>query len=80
MPAAMDARGYVYLRLGKFDKAIADFTDLLKANPKAATSLYGRGLAQLHKGLTAEGQKDLDGATALDAARVEHLRHFGLAP
>lgn len=45
----LDSRGFVYLRLGQFDDAIADYNAALKINPKIASSLYGRGVAKLKR-------------------------------
>src|SRR5580704_12694215 len=46
----LDSRGFAYLRLGEFDKAITDYDAVLKSNPRQAGSLYGRGLAKQKKG------------------------------
>ncbi len=45
MKRAVD-RGLVYLRLARYDKAIADYDAALNLRPKSAWSVYGRGLAR----------------------------------
>lgn len=71
-----DSRGLVELRMGQYDRAIADYSAALKLAPKMAWSAYGRGLARRHKNDPA-GQSDLDAAIAIDPslpARVKSLR------
>ena len=48
--AAYDSRGFTYLKLGEYDKAIADYDAALKRNHNSAGSFYGRGLAKQKKG------------------------------
>jgi tetratricopeptide (TPR) repeat protein/predicted aspartyl protease len=57
--AYLDSRGWVYLRLGKYKKAVSDFDDSIENNPSSASSLYGRGLAKTRLGNAAEGSADL---------------------
>ena len=45
--------------------AIADYDAALRAPPKLAWSLYGRGLAKKRLGQTAEGEADIQAAVAL---------------
>jgi tetratricopeptide (TPR) repeat protein len=61
----MDTRGFVYLQLGRFDEAIADYNVALKIDTKLAGSLYGRGLAKLKKGDTTGGNADIATAKAI---------------
>jgi len=62
----LDSRGLVELRLGDYDKAIADYDAALALAPKMAWSLYGRGIAKIRKGRAVEGQADMAAAVALD--------------
>ena len=64
-PYTLDSRGLVYLKLGQFDPAIADYTAVLKEVPDFADLLYGRGLAKRKKGDAAGGQADIAAAKAL---------------
>jgi len=61
----LDSRGFAYLRLGAFDKAIADFDAALRLNPGLANSLYGRGVAKIKKGEQTSGNTDLVAAKAI---------------
>ena len=60
-----DSRGLVFLRLGEFDKSIADYDASLKINAKNAWSLYGRGVDKVREHKTAEGQADMAQAMAI---------------
>lgn len=73
----LGSRGLVNLRLGKFDRAIADFNAALKLAPKDAWSLYGRGLARRHKN-DPKAQNDLDAAAVIDPALPPRAKSLGL--
>jgi len=74
----LDSRGLVLLRLGKYDRSIADYDAALKLNPRIAWSLYGRGVARMCKGMTAEGQADIAAAIAIQRSIAEDARKHGL--
>jgi tetratricopeptide (TPR) repeat protein/predicted aspartyl protease len=74
---AYDVRGMVFLRQGSFDKAIADFNDALKAQPRLARALYGRGIAEAHENKKAASDADLNEAKTIDAKIGESFEHFG---
>jgi tetratricopeptide (TPR) repeat protein len=57
-PATLDSLGFVNLRLGRLDEAIAHY-DAALARHSEAPSFYGRGVAKMRKGLTEEGRQDL---------------------
>ncbi len=57
-----DSRGWVYLRLGRYDKALADFDRGLADRPGIASSLYGRGIAKARLGDAAQADVDLAAA------------------
>jgi tetratricopeptide (TPR) repeat protein len=44
-PEILDSRGFVYLKMGKYDLSMTDYHAALAMDPKQATSLYGLGLA-----------------------------------
>lgn len=73
--ATLNSRGLVYLRLKKFDRAIADYTASLQAAPLQASARFGRGMARLYSGEAAKGRADIVEARRLDA---EIDRLFGL--
>jgi tetratricopeptide (TPR) repeat protein len=73
-------RGLVRLRLGDYDKSIADFDDSLKLAPKNAQALYGRGVAELRKHKTPEGQADLAEALKLRPNIAAEFSRRGISP
>jgi tetratricopeptide (TPR) repeat protein/predicted aspartyl protease len=82
-PAAasiLRVRGLVRLRLGDYDKSIADFDDSLKLAPKNAQALYGRGVAELRKHKTPEGQADLAEASKLLPNIAAEFSRRGISP
>jgi tetratricopeptide (TPR) repeat protein len=76
----MSNRGLAYLRLGRLDDAIADYDAALKQNPRLAASLFGRALAELHKGETARGQADIAAAGRLNPKIAHFFASIGLKP
>jgi tetratricopeptide (TPR) repeat protein len=73
-----DSRGLVHLRLGQLDQAISDYNTALRMQPQIAWSLYGRGLAEQAKGLSAPGAADMKLATALDPGIAVRATNLGL--
>ena len=69
--AALESRGYTYFRLGKYAEALDDFGLAAKLYPQNLHYLYERGVAELKTGKAAEGKRDIDAATKLDA-RISH--------
>jgi tetratricopeptide (TPR) repeat protein/predicted aspartyl protease len=78
--AVLESRGLVRLRLGDYDKSIADYDDALKLAPKNAWSLYGRGVAKIRKKKTAEGEADLAQASALSSNVAAEFKDRGISP
>ncbi len=76
--AALDSRGFVYLKLGQLDNAIADYNAALKGNPKLATSLYGRGVAETKKGDANAGGADIAAAKAIQADIADQMASVGI--
>ncbi len=75
-----DSRALAYLRLGDLDRAAADYRSVLAVNPKAAWSLYGRGVVKLRRGQTADGKADIAAAEALKPGIGAEAKAHGLAP
>jgi tetratricopeptide (TPR) repeat protein len=73
-------RGFVRLRQGAWDKAISDFNDAVKLQPKNAGALYGRGVALMKTNKTKQGQSDIDAAEKLDKTIKERMQHYGIVP
>jgi tetratricopeptide (TPR) repeat protein/predicted aspartyl protease len=76
----MQTRALVLLRMDRLDEAIAQYTAAIKAQPRAARALYGRGLAELKKGDKAASDADLAAALAIAPNLTQEYRRFGLAP
>jgi tetratricopeptide (TPR) repeat protein len=74
----LNSRALLYLKAGKFDEAIADFTAAIQADAKFANSMYGRGLAKLKKGDAVGGQSDMATAEALDPDVMQELARYGI--
>jgi tetratricopeptide (TPR) repeat protein len=76
----LESRGFVYLRQGRYDKAIADYDAALALDAKLAWALYGRGLARQHMGQAAAGQADVAAATALAPKIAADAASHGIVP
>ena len=50
---------------GDFDKAIADFTDAIRLDPKYAAAYYGRACVYSKKGEKAKAEQDFQQARKL---------------
>jgi tetratricopeptide (TPR) repeat protein len=74
----LDSRGFVHLRRKEFDKAIADYDAVLEANPKAAWSLYCRGIAKSRAGKVADGASDMSAAVARNPRVAERAKRYGI--
>lgn len=73
-------RGFVYLRQGNLDSALADFDAALKQQPKLLWARYARGLVELKKGMTDQGQADLAAAKDQEPDAAKHFATLGLKP
>ena len=73
-------RGMIRLRQGEYKKAINDFDDALKLQPKNAVALYARGVAKCKKDKNDSGQADIDAAEALAPKVADRYRRYGIAP
>jgi tetratricopeptide (TPR) repeat protein len=76
--AALDSRGMVLLRMGRYRDAIASYDAALAKRPRYHSSLYGRGLAKHKLGAHANGNADLKAARAIDAGVDEEFGNMGL--
>jgi tetratricopeptide (TPR) repeat protein len=74
----LDSLGFLYLRLGRLDEAIADYDAALKTNPRLAGSLYGRGLAKRKKGDQAGGDADIAASRAIQADIADEFAKYGM--
>ena len=72
-PAAFFNRAKAYFAKGQYDSALADFEVVLRFNPRNPAGLYGRGLAKIKSGETAEGTADMAAAKAIDPKITEEF-------
>jgi Tfp pilus assembly protein PilF len=76
----IDSHAFVLLRLGRLGEAQAEYDKALALRPHQAASLYGRGLVELRRGLSKQGQADIAFAQRLDAHVGEDLSEKGARP
>jgi tetratricopeptide (TPR) repeat protein len=83
-PYAFDSRGFVYLKMGDFNKAIADYDQSILlggdklTSGEEASSLYGRGIAKLRKGDADGGNNDIRAATKRKPNIAEEFQRYGV--
>lgn len=75
----LGSRALIRLRRGEFQAAFTDY-DAAVRNGGSERSLYGRGIARLRLGLTAEGQADIAAAIASDAGVAAEYAGYGIRP
>ena len=75
-----DSRGLVHLRMGHYDKSIADYDASLQVLPKNAWSLYGRGIVELRQKKTPQGEADLAAAVKIWPKVAGEFDRRGIAP
>ena len=74
----LGSRGLVYLKMKKFDLAIADYSAALtRSTDFIASSLYGRGLAERAIGKSAEADRDIAAAKRVDAGIADEFSTYG---
>jgi tetratricopeptide (TPR) repeat protein len=80
IPQIFAYRGLAYLKLGQFDKALADYDAAfaLTKTPDHADWLYVRGVTKLKKGDATGGNADIASAKAIKADIVEEYATYGI--
>jgi tetratricopeptide (TPR) repeat protein len=79
-PAILDSRGVVGLKQLRFADAWDDYNTVLKAQPRNARALYGRGLAAIGLNREADGKADIALANRLNGEIAAAYRDIGLSP
>ncbi len=74
------SRGFVYIRLSRFDDTIADCNTALRINPKNAYALFERGIAKLRKGDDAGGNADVAASRAAGPKVGTEFARYGVRP
>jgi tetratricopeptide (TPR) repeat protein len=77
-PEANDSRGFVLLRLGRFDDAVAAYSRALATQPYQSASLFGRAIAWSRKGDLAKAKADRDAAFRLDPDIEKRFEGYGV--
>jgi Flp pilus assembly protein TadD len=66
--------------MGNFDLAIADLSSAANLNSKDALALYARGVAELRKSETEQGDADIKAATGIQPKIADYFNRHGIAP
>lgn len=76
--AALDSRGLVYFRMGRYDEALADFDAALAQSPNMTASLYMRGITLNRQGKN--GSPDLAASRMMSPRIDEDYARYGIKP
>lgn len=79
-PEALDSRGLVALKQGRFQDAWNDYDAALRIEPRGLSWLYGRGIAALRLGHDREGRADVAAAQAAYPAIAHMFESYGIRP
>ncbi|MGB5077404.1 MAG: tetratricopeptide repeat protein [Sphingorhabdus sp.] len=74
----LDSRGSVYMRMGKYREAIADFDAALKIAPDYASALYQRSIAYAKTGQVEESANSLAAAIYADKDIARTFNFYGI--
>lgn len=80
MPAILDSRALVLLRLDRLDEARTDYDHALSKTPNLPTSLYGRGIIWARKGDTVRANADFTAALKIDEDIKAAFDRYGVKP
>jgi tetratricopeptide (TPR) repeat protein len=73
---ALDSRGLVNLKLGKYADAIRDYSRSIEKDPRSVSSLFGRGIAMRRSG--GDGTADLALAKSMDPNITREFASYGI--
>jgi tetratricopeptide (TPR) repeat protein len=83
-PEYLEARGFINLKAGNLDRAIADYNEALRINPKLANCLYGLGLARVRQerspAIVFQGWTNIEKAKELSPDVAERFASWGVRP
>ncbi len=83
LPSALPVygqRALVFLRMAKYQNAIADYDKGINAVPRSAYFLFGRGVAKIRLGDKVGGESDIATARTIDAGIGPTFATLGLIP
>ncbi len=78
--SSLVTRGYLRFMRGQIEAASTDFADAVRRDARNPSALYGRGVAAIRLGNSADGQADINRARELDAREVDYYANAGLRP
>lgn len=79
-PPTLDSRGLVNLKQQRFQDAWNDYDAAARLGPDGPSWVFGRGVAALRLGRTAEGQADIARAERLNAGVRQYYADLGIRP
>lgn len=79
-PRTLDSRALVALKQRRFQDAWDDYDAAFRAEPRGMSWLYGRGIAALRLGRTAEGRADIARAEAMYPGIAGMYEGYGIRP
>jgi|SoiMethySBSTD1v2_1073268.scaffolds.fasta_scaffold772125_1 tetratricopeptide (TPR) repeat protein len=79
-PNALDGRGFINVRLGKFTEAVKSYDEALKLQPRLPGALYLRGIAKLRLGNAAGAKNDIAAAEAFEQDIASRFAGYGITP
>lgn len=80
-PAAIyDSRALVYLRMQRYEDAIADLDAALRINSGISNSLFVRGVARSFMGAAAQSKQDIADALLINPDLAEEYARIGVKP
>jgi len=77
--ATLDSRAFTYLKMKKYDLAIADYDAAIGQDGNRAPWLYGRGLARRAKHDLPGSSADIAAALKIDSGIAERFRKYGVS-
>lgn len=76
--ATLNTRGFLYFRMGEWQKSVDDYTQAIRYNWKNASSYYMRGLGYLKLGEKTKAKFDIDKAKELDFGITVKCTRYGI--
>ncbi|MCE7995131.1 MAG: tetratricopeptide repeat protein [Roseivirga sp.] len=77
-PRLFTSRGFIYIRMNKFEAALNDLDEALELNPEDAYALSNRGLVKTKLNRLSEARLDLEKSKRADASNPYMYKHLAL--
>lgn len=78
LASALDSRGLVLVRLGRYHEAVASYSQALSLRPGTSGSLYGRAMAEIRLGEKADADRDRKAAVEVEPGTPKLFEGYGL--